>query len=604
MKESYREGQARHLGPESCAGDREVAGEALTGEDTGRVLSCENRDTGVPTLLTQAEGKTGGGVSGEPPADPAQSETPCTCGHFMRGSREIPQTPVEDGATGRSEKATNQKSDVYICGKSDRPVVPKKPANKDKGAPESAEEAEGRGLTKGNSEQTAAFRTQGRGSASIGLPGVREAARRDKRARFTALLHHVTVKLLGESFYALDRQAAPGADEVTWRQYEVGLEDRLRELHEKVHRGTYRAQPSKRAYIPKADGQMRPLGIAALEDKIVQQAMVTVLSHVYEADFLGFSYGFRTGRGAHDALDALSVGIARRKVNWVLDADIRGFFDTIDHECLMRFLEHRIADRRVLRLVRKWLRAGVSEDGAWFETKVGTPQGAVLSPLLANVYLHYVLDLWVEHWRKHHVTGDIIIVRYADDYVLGFEKREDAERFLKDLQERLKKFGLALHTAKTRLIEFGRHAAENRERQGMGKPETFNFLGFTHICGRTRKGKFIVRRETIAKRMSAKLREVRQVLMRNRHAPVQEHARWLAAVVRGHLNYFAVPGNSDRVDVFRTQCIRVWYRALCRRSQRRRINWKRFGPLANRLIPMAKIQHPHPWVRFDAKHPR
>ena len=332
--------------------------------------------------------------------------------------------------------------------------------------------------------QATASRTQSRLDALIALDRVREAARRDRRARFTALLHHVTVERLQESFFALKHEAAPGVDGVTWEQYEADLEDRLRDLHRRIHAGTYRAQPSRRGFIPKADGRQRPLGIAALEDKIVQQAVVPVLNQIYEVDFLGFSYGFRPGRSQHDALDALWVGLMRKKVNWVLDADIRGFFDNIDHGWLLKFLEHRIADRRILRLIQQWLRAGVSEDGQWSKTEVGTPQGAVASPLLANVFLHYVFDLWVQQWRTKSATGDVIVVRYADDFVMGFQHRREAERFLRELGERFEKFGLALHPEKTRLIEFGRFAAENRRKRGERKPETFTFLGFTHICGR------------------------------------------------------------------------------------------------------------------------
>jgi len=439
---------------------------------------------------------------------------------------------------------------------------------------------------------------------SNGLLRVREVARRDKRVRFTALLHHVNIDLLRESFQALKRQAAPGVDGVTWRQYEVDLESKLRDLHERVHRGTYRARPSKRTYIPKADGRLRPLGIAALEDKLVQQAVVTVLNHIYEEDFSGFSYGFRPGRSQHDALDALWVGLVGRKVNWVLDADIRGFFDTLDHGWLLKFVEHRIADRRILRLIRKWLRAGVSEDGQWSKTEVGVPQGAVISPLLGNVYLHYVFDLWVQQWRTRQARGDVIVVRYADDFVVGFQHRAEAERFRKELEDRLGKFGLTLHPDKTRLIEFGRFAAEKRRKRSQGKPATFDFLGFTHACGRKRSGGFTVTRKTIASRLRAKLRELKAILMRWRHTPVLEQAAWLRRVVRGYFNYHAIPGNRYTLDVFRTQVIRHWLRALRRRSQKHRLNWARFAKLVIRWIPRARILHPYPPVRFYAIHPR
>ena len=451
----------------------------------------------------------------------------------------------------------------------------------------------------------AASRTQSRADASIALQRVREVARRDRRARFTALLHHVTVDLLRESFYALKRHAAPGIDGLTWDQYEVDLEDRLTDLHRRVHMGTYRAQPSRRTFIPKADGRMRPLGIATLEDKIVQQAAVTVLNQIYEVDFLGFSYGFRPGRGAHDALDALWVGLMGKKVNWVLDADIRGFFDAICHGWLGKFLEHRIADRRVLRLIQKWLRAGVSEDGQWSKTEVGTPQGAVASPLLANVFLHYAFDLWVQQWRTKFATGDMIVVRYADDFVVGFQHRRDAERFHHELGERFQKFGLALHPEKTRLIEFGRFAAENRRKRGEGKPETFTFLGFTHICGRKHwSGGFIVKRRTAAKRLRAKLREVRGTLLRRRHEPIAGLGKWLRSVVQGYFNYHAVPGNMAALEAFRTEAVRGWLRALRSRSQRHRLTWDRFRRHVDRWLPHPKILHPYPNFRFYASHPK
>ena len=495
------------------------------------------------------------------------------------------------------------KSSMHVDGQSDGRVVPTKGSNKD-GQP-SAESLEGRRPTKENIEQPPPLRTQSRASESRGLLGVREVARKDKRAQFTALLHHVTVGQLRESFYALKREAAPGVDGTTWYEYETDLDAQLTSLHGRVHAGTYRAQPSRRTYIPKADGRQRPLGIAALEDKIVQHAVVMVLNAIYEEDFLGFSYGFRPGRSQHGALDALWVGIMRTRVNWVLDADIRDFFSTIDHGWMIKFVKHRIADRRILRLIQKWLTAGVSEDGTWAPTDVGTPQGAVASPLLANVYLHYVFDLWVRQWRRRSATGDMMVVRYADDAVLGFEHRSDAERFLQDWRERLRQFGLELHPDKTRLIEFGRHAAEQRKRRGEGKPETFDFLGFTHVCGTTRKtGRFIVKRQTIRKRLSAKLRALKAELRHRWHTPIPQLGQWLRSVVQGWLNYHAVPGNMDRLNAFRSQVLRLWYRALRRRGQRRPLTWARFLHLVRRWLPSAKILHPHPNVRFDATHPR
>jgi len=517
MQESHSKELAIHTGPESCVGCRKADDEALTGVQAGQVLSCEIRSFGVPTPLSEAEGNTDARDIGERVSDPAQSETLCMCGNSMRENREILEVSINDRRVDRPEKVTNHEAGVNISGKSDGCVVPAKPLNKGS-SKLPAEAVEERQPTKGNTLPSATPRTQGREHVSIGLQRVREAARRDRRAKFTALLHHITVELLRESFYGLKRQAAPGVDGLTWQQYEDGLEERLVEVHERVHRGSYRAQPSRRTYLAKTDGRMRPLGVAALEDKIVQAAVVKVLTAIYEEDFLGFSYGFRPGRSQHDALGALWVGTMGKKVNWVLDADIQGFFDTIDHGWLMKFLEHRIADRRILRLIAKWLRAGVTEDGKWSRTEVGTPQGSVASPLLANVYLHYVLDLWVQWWRKHCSKGDMIIVRYADDFVMGFQHRYEAEQFLKELRERMQKFGLALHPEKTCLFEFGRFAAENRKRQGQGKPETFDFLGMTHMCGHKQQSKgFIVKRKTSAKRLGRAIKEVKETLMRFLH---------------------------------------------------------------------------------------
>jgi group II intron reverse transcriptase/maturase len=430
---------------------------------------------------------------------------------------------------------------------------------------------------------------------------VREVARRDKEARFTALLHHVDLDRLRVAYWAIRPQAAPGVDGVTWKDYGQDLEANLRDLHQRVHRGSYQARPSRRAYIPKADGRLRPLGIAALEDKILQRAVVEVLNAVYEEDFAGFSYGFRPGRSPHDALDALAVGILRKKVNWVLDADIRDFFCRLDRAWLERFLEHRIADKRVLRLIGKWLSAGVIEDGSWSDTPEGAPQGASVSPLLANVYLHYVFDWWVRQWRSRQARGDMIVVRFADDFIAGFEHQGDAKQFLRDLRERLAKFGLELHPDKTRLIEFGRHAAQRRAARGLGKPETFDFLGFTHICGKGRSGSFWLRRHTVSKRLRAKLKAVKDQLKRRRHLPVPEQGRWLASVVRGHLAYYAVPGNARAINAFRIQIGRHWLRALRRRSQRHRLSWERMNRLIARWLPPIRILHPYPEVRFDVR---
>jgi RNA-directed DNA polymerase len=438
-----------------------------------------------------------------------------------------------------------------------------------------------------------------------GLERIREAAGRDKTLRFTSLMHHVTVDLLREAYGALNRDAAPGEDSVTWKQYGEQLEDRLPDLHERVQSGKYRAQPSKRVWVPKPDGRQRPIGIAALEDKIVQQAVVWLLNQIYEEDFLGFSYGFRPGRSQHNALDAIWVGITQRKVNWVLDADVKGFFDAISHDWTLRFLEHRIADQRLLRLIQKWLRAGVSEEGKRSKTDVGTPQGAVISPVLANIYLHYSLDLWVNSWRKNS-RGDIIIVRYADDWVMGFQYRNEAERLLQLVQERLSRFGLELHHEKTRLIEFGRFAAANRSKRGEGKPDTFDFLGFTHMCATTRKGKrFTIRRKTIAKRLRAKLKEMRREILYRRHVPVPDQGKWLRAVVQGHLNYYAVPGNKKSIDAFRTQVMRSWFHALRHRSQTaRKLTWERFKRLVKTWLPTTRVKHPYPSQRLCVSNPR
>jgi RNA-directed DNA polymerase len=483
-------------------------------------------------------------------------------------------------------------------GKSDGPVVPAKLPNKT--ALAVAEVVEERGPAEGNAAgETRPGRRAGL-SVSSELDRVRQVARQDRDARFTALLHHVTVDRLRAAYLAIRPNAAPGTDGVTWREYGRDLEENLRDLHARVHRGAYRAKPSRRVYIPKADGRQRPLGVASLEDKIVQRAVAEVLNAVYEEDFLGFSYGFRPGRSPHDALDALATGIQRMRVNWVLDADIRGFFDTIDHEWLLRFLEHRIADKRVLRLIRKWLGAGIIEDGTWAECDEGTPQGASISTLLANVYLHYVFDLWVHRWRRRKARGHMVVTRFADDFVVGFEFRRDARWLLAELRERFARFGLELHGEKTRLIEFGRFAADRRGMRGR-KPETFEFLGFTHICAKTRDGRFKLMRITSKKRMRAKLREVKTELRRRRHLPIPEQGRWLASVVRGHFAYYAVPDNSLALRSFRARVIWHWRKALRHRSQRTRLTWKRMFRIANRWLPFDHVLHPRPTVRFDAR---
>jgi RNA-directed DNA polymerase len=483
-------------------------------------------------------------------------------------------------------------------GQSDGPVVPANPPNK----AAAAEAGEERGPAMGNTAgETRPGRSAGSGVSSE-LGRVRQVAQRDKDARFTALLHHVSLERLVMAYWDLSPKAAPGVDGVTWGAYGQDLVANLRDLHERVRQGRYRASPSRRAYIPKADGRLRPLGIATLEDKIVQRAVVEVLNAVYEADFLGFSYGFRPRRGPHQALDALATGIMSKRVNWVLDADIRDFFGQLDRDWLMRFLGHRIADKRVLRLVGKWLAAGVIEDGQWTESEKGSPQGASVSPLLANVYLHYVLDLWADWWRKRHAHGNVIIVRFADDFIVGFEHQEDARGFLAELGGRFAKFGLELHPDKTRLIEFGRHAARDRAARGDGKPETFQFLGFTHICATSRGGRFWIRRKTDSKRLRAKLRQAKAEIMRRRHLPVPEQGRWIASVIRGHQAYYGVPGNYDAVHAFRTQVTRHWHRALSRRSQKGHVAWTRMNRLVMRWLPPTRIMHPFPEQRFAASH--
>jgi len=439
---------------------------------------------------------------------------------------------------------------------------------------------------------------------SQGLDRVRQAARQRKKEKFTALLHHLTIDLLRDAFLALKRHAAPGVDGVTWQDYEAGLEGNLQDLHARIHRGTYRALPVRRRFIPKPGGKQRPVGIAVLEDKIVQRAVVTVLNAIYEEDFLGFSYGFRPGRSQHDALDALSVAISGTAVNWILDADIRGFFDAVSQVWLGRFLEHRIGDERVIRLVRKWLRAGVLEDGNWSVSERGTPQGAVASPLLANVYLHYVFDLWAHQWRRREATGHVIVVRYADDIVAGFEHEADARRFWDAMRLRFEQFALELHGEKTRLLEFGRHAAVRRQRRGLGKPETFTFLGFTFICGKSRRGAFRLQRKTRRDRMRAKLREIKAEMHDRMHHAIPEQGRWLKAVVTGFFAYHAVPTNARALDAFRHHVTNLWRRTLRRRSQKTRMTWQRMTRLAAAWLPPPRILHPWPDQRFAVKHPR
>ena len=483
-------------------------------------------------------------------------------------------------------------------GKSDRPVVPMKSAN-NAGQP-AAEGAEGSGLAKGNLRQQNAPRTPSRDGAPSALERVRQAARRERKLRFTALLHHIyDINRLRAAYLALKREAAPGVDGETWRHYGETLEEHLQDLAARLKRGAYRAKPVRRVYISKEDGRQRPLGVPALEDKIVQRATVEVLNAIYEMDFLGFSYGFRPGRSPHHGLDALYTGLLTKRVNWVLDLDIRGFFGALDHGWLVTFVEHRIADRRVVRLIQKWLNAGVLEEGKRTRVEEGTPQGGSASPLMANVYLHYAFDLWVHAWRQKQANGDVIVVRFADDIVLGFQVKSDAERFWAALAERFRKFHLELHPEKTRLLEFGPFAAEHRRARGQGKPETFNFLGFTHICGKKRSnGRFTVVRQTIRKRLQAKLNEVKAELRRRMHDPIPAVGTWLRSVVGGHIRYYGVPMNAPALLRFRFQVGWLWHRALSRRSQNGRVLWDRMRRLIARWLPPARVCHPYPLRRL------
>jgi len=485
-------------------------------------------------------------------------------------------------------------------GKSDLAVVAGKPTNKTRQP--GAESAEPRARTKGKTDQQSTRRAQDRGSVSQALSRIRQAARQRRQEKFTALFHHLSLPMLRTAFFALKREAAPGVDGLTWQDYEADLDRNIEDLHSQVHRGAYRAQPSRRRYIPKADGRQRPLAVAALEDKIVQRAVVAVLNAVYEEDFLGFSYGFRPKRGQHDALDALAVGITSKRVNYILDADIRSFFDTVSQEWLIRFVEHRIGDPRIIRLIRKWLQAGILEDGVVTVSDSGTGQGSVISPLLANIYLHYVLDLWVARWRRREATGDMVIVRYADDVVVGFEHETDARRFWEAMRERLQDFSLSLHPEKTRLIEFGRHAATTRKQRGLGKPETFNFLAF--ICGKSRRGNFLLKRKTRRDRMTAKLKEVKAELRQRMHQPIPQQGSWLRQVVTGFFTYHAVPTNFRALAAFRLHITRLWRRVLRRRSQKDGATWKRVEKLADAFLPKPRILHPWPSDRFAVNHPR
>jgi len=491
---------------------------------------------------------------------------------------------------------------MYGGGKSDPGIVAVKPANN--AEPSAAEPVEPRTGTKGNADRQSTRQAQDWVSVSQALARIRQAAKLRKKERFTSLLHHVSIDLLRLSFFALKKDAAPGVDGLAWRDYETDLERKLEDLHKRVHRGAYRAWPSRRQYIPKAEGRQRPIAICALEDKVAQRAVAVVLNAIYEEDFLGFSYGFRPKRSQHDALDALIVGITTTKVNWILEVDIRSFFDEVNRDWLGRFVEHRIADPRILRLIQKWLKAGVLENGVVTDSEKGTGQGTVISPLLANVYLHYSFDLWAERWRRCEATGDMIIVRYADDIVVGFEHESDARRFWDAMRERLQKFSLSLHPDKTRLVEFGRFAAASRRRRGLGKPETFGFLGFTLVCSKSRRGRFLLQRRSRRDRMKAKLKEVSNELRYRMHQSIPEQGNWLKQVVTGYFAYHAVPTNSAALVTFRDEIIARWRWVLHRRSQKSALTWTRMTKLADDWLPKPLILHPWPNQRFAVKHPR
>jgi len=599
MKESYKEGDAHHFDPESCLDDPRGRREALTGESTGGLLSSEITSSRMPTRLSAGEGNIKGSDKTRAVFGFGGVAEPGMCGRSLRENR--------DTSTGPGSKPGNVGKDnirnpmEYAVEESDDAIVPKKPANKGTAVP--AEPAEESASAKRNSKQNAANRIQGRDVASNGLQRVRQRAEADKNFRFNNLFHFLKVDLLRESFYQLKRNAAAGVDGVIWDMYEQMLEVKLPELQNRLHKGSYRAKPVKRVYITKDDGRLRPIGITSIEDKIVQQACVTILNEVFEPLFCGLSYGYRPGRNQHDALDALHEGIIRRKIGWILDTDLTGFFDSLDHTLLLRIIQTRVTDPRMLRLIRKWLKVGWCEDGKRHRSDKGSPQGAVISPLLANIFLNVAMDQWFVHWRSTQAKGDVIMVRFADDAVFGFQYESEARAFLKMLTERLDAFKLTLNPQKTRMIEFGRFAVSNRSKRGKGKPETFDFLGFTHICSLTRQGKFCIRRKTIVKRLRQKLKEVKFGLIKRMHDPVKDVGVWLSKVVRGFTNYYGVPRNTQSIRAFYTEVAMLWFKVIRRRSQkaRKRWKWQRFNKLLRIWLPRPRITHPYPSVRFNAR---
>ena len=606
MKESYGKGEASHTGPESCLDDPRGRGEALTGGSIGGLLSSENTQFRRP-IMSLEEKATQAVALSEVQSASAESENLAYADTLCTGIGRPRERRLHGAEAAMSEatgKVSSHKPVARFPEESDGNIVPEKSANKGVATP--AESMEGRTPTERNSGQEAAHRAQSRVSASNGLDRVRQRAEADKSFRFNNLFHFLKVDLLRASFYELKRKAAPGLDGVTWHEYERKLEDRLPGLERELHIGSYRATPAKRGYITKDDGRQRPLGIQTVEDKVVQQACVTILNEVYEPLFSGYSYGSRPGRSPHDGLDALHEGIRRQRINWILDCDITGFFDNLSHVHLRSFLEERVTDKRMLRLIRKWLRVGWVEDGKRHPGTIGTPQGSVISPLLANVFLNVVMDKWATEWRRAQAKGDVIIVRYVDDAVFGFQYEAEGRAFLKALRERLSAYELTLHPTKTRLVEFGRFAASNRRERGQSKPETFDFLGFTHICAVTGRGKFYIRRITIRKRLRRKLKAVKAELIERMHDPLEDVGAWLASVIRGYTNFYAVPGNMKAPREFYTQVSRLWLWVIRRRSHKAkdRWTWERFYKLQKQWLPRPRVVHPYPDVRFGAKYSR